>query len=207
MAHIDLNQEWQRLYNLYANKSDEELLELREDFDDLTEVAQHRLREELQKRKLWVDATPLPAKSPPPEDADDNWTSDEIGSGADLRLGGVTVATCNTEEDADLCVYVLGSAKIRAVRLEAGRDRFDLRMPRVNVAPEDEDRARAILSAPFPDKIVQQFKAEPVAGDFEVPTCKRCGSSEILLESTEPTNQWLCDNCGYTWQDALPEEG
>ncbi|MGC2298006.1 MAG: hypothetical protein WA476_04325 [Acidobacteriaceae bacterium] len=48
----DAAQEWQRLTSLYAEKSDEELLELAEDFGNLTETAQQVLRDEMRKRRL-----------------------------------------------------------------------------------------------------------------------------------------------------------
>jgi hypothetical protein len=44
--------EWQRLYERYHAMSDEELLELASEIDDLTEVAADVLRREMQQRKL-----------------------------------------------------------------------------------------------------------------------------------------------------------
>jgi hypothetical protein len=51
--------EWERLTRLYGEKSDEELLELAEDFGNLTETAQQVLRDEMKKRRLAVAGTPL----------------------------------------------------------------------------------------------------------------------------------------------------
>src|ERR1700733_13395721 len=48
----DAAQEWERLRSLYAEKSDEELLELAADFGNLTETAQQVLRDEMRKRRL-----------------------------------------------------------------------------------------------------------------------------------------------------------
>jgi hypothetical protein len=40
MPSSNPSQEWRRLHDLYAKKGDEELLELRDNFEDLTEAAQ-----------------------------------------------------------------------------------------------------------------------------------------------------------------------
>jgi hypothetical protein len=48
----DAGAEWERLTRIYAEKSDEELRELAEDFGNLTDVAQQVLRDEMKKRGL-----------------------------------------------------------------------------------------------------------------------------------------------------------
>ena len=48
----DTGAEWERLTQLYAEKSDEELRELTEDFGNLTDTARQVLREEMRKQGL-----------------------------------------------------------------------------------------------------------------------------------------------------------
>jgi hypothetical protein len=48
MAHTDESQEWLRLTRLYQELDDADLLQLRDDFDNLTSVAQEVLRPILQ---------------------------------------------------------------------------------------------------------------------------------------------------------------
>jgi hypothetical protein len=53
MAHTDHSQEWLRLTRLYQELDDVDLLQLRDDFDSLTPMAQEILRPILQTRNLW----------------------------------------------------------------------------------------------------------------------------------------------------------
>ncbi len=171
-----------------------ELMELREAFGDLTEVAQGVLRDELQKRQLW-DLQSRAEASPEGRE-----TSAALSE--DLRLGGVIVGEYDTVNDAKLAVYVLELAGIQATVVD-GTGRFDLRLPFVRVAPEDAERADAILAQPVSLQIRADFEATLNMPDFEVPACPHCHCREVLLEAFEPVNQWLCEDCGHRWQDAL----
>ncbi|MGI8770108.1 MAG: hypothetical protein ACR2JE_01590 [Acidobacteriaceae bacterium] len=202
MPASDSSEEWHHLTDLYSELGDEELLELRAAYEDLTEVAQNVLRDELRRRKLSADegaprATLRAASSQP----DLNY--EEI---ADLlQKGGVSVCECETSQEAELYCYVLELAKIKGVVLRRG-EKFDLRLPQVRVAPDDAERAKALLSQPIPDATRKDFEEQFISGDFEIPACKRCGSADVLLEAVEPTNQWRCDKCGARWQDPPPAE-
>jgi hypothetical protein len=193
-------EEWRRLNALYSEMVDTELLELRTEFPDLTEMAQDVLRDELKKRQLWD--LPLPAKDPLNESSDNDENEDDFFQ--DLRLGGVTVREYDTVNDAKLAGYVLDLAGIRAVTVQSN-DSFDLRLPFVRVAPEDAEKAATILAQPISAKIRAEFEAMRNLPDFEAPACPRCSCSEALLEAFEPTNQWLCEECGHRWKDAAPE--
>jgi hypothetical protein len=199
---------WQRLTELYASKLDEELLELREDFDDLTDVAQGVLRDELRKRRLWSDVPGSESKAKqiaqryttsPTEDPLDEDLVDLI------RVGGVKVYESDDRNDASLIWYVLRRANIPAALTRKEHD-FDLRLPQVRVSPDDVERALAIIGQPIPDVIRQDYELESAAETEEwlLPNCKRCSAPDPLLESASPTNTWRCEECGATWQDPLP---
>jgi hypothetical protein len=114
----------------------------------------------------------------------------------DLVLGGTSIAECETSDDANFLCFVLGRHGIRAAVLTPG-GKFDLRFPQVKVAPDDEAAARSILAGPIPSSLREEYE-EPVP-DFEMPDCPQCQSEAVLLESTEPQNKWLCENCGNRW--------
>lgn len=199
MPEIDANKEWERLNTVYREMGDGELLELRAQFDDLTDVAQRVLRDELQKRNLWDDGHKDDRGNlhdmPSGAEAGEPWSND------DLLVGGETVCECETSVEAELYRYVLESAKIRSVVLHPGQ-KFYARLPLVKVAPDDLERAKAALAQPIPEDMVKDFEAFAAAGDFEVPACRKCGSTEVVLESVDPANEWLCDSCGARWHDA-----
>lgn len=191
----DPAEQWRQLAALYAEMGDTELRELRSSFDDLTELAQGVLRDELKKRALWD----LP-DSLEDESEDDAATPHSF---EDLRLAGVLVREYDTAHEASLAVYVLDLAGIQAVMGESN-GRFDLSLPFVKVAPENAEKAAALLDQPIPAGIRADHDAMRSLPDFEVPACPHCSWPEVLLDEVEPTNQWLCGECGHRWADPLP---
>jgi hypothetical protein len=189
-------EEWHRLSALYSEMSDVELVELRDAFDDLTDVAQDVLRDELKKRQLWE------VKSSAEPSADEQVQDAGPSSSEHLRLG-VTVGTYDTTNEAKLAGYVLELAGIEAVVADASGS-FDLPIPVVRVAPEDAERAAALLAQPISPETRAEFEATINLPDFEVPQCPQCKSEDVLLEAVEPNNQWVCDDCGHSWEDATP---
>ncbi|HEY0307469.1 MAG TPA: hypothetical protein VGB94_04870 [Acidobacteriaceae bacterium] len=180
--------------------TDEQLVELRADYDGLTEIAQPILRDELQHRKLWPP--PVPQAAPPPEivPAEPPIQYDI----SDIQYGGVIVATFDNEFEAGLAGYILELAKIQS-GVVSSNQHFGLPGIELRVAPDDGERAIAILSKPIPDSMRDDYQAMKDAGDFILPACPACRSQEVLLISIEPTNQWQCDVCGHKWQDPIPD--
>jgi hypothetical protein len=179
---------------------DAELLELKAAFGDLTEIAQSTLRDELKKRKLWD--LPLSDTHLPDSCGDD--PEDEYDAFGDLRLGGITVREYDTVNEAKLAGYVLDLAGIRAVVVDEFGS-FAIPVPFVRVAPEDAEKAAAILGQPISEKIRAGYEATRNLPDFEAPACPHCSCNEVLLEEFEPNNQWLCEECGHRWVEATPE--
>ena len=192
MASSDPMEEWQRLRSLYAGMGEIELLELKEAFDDLTETAQGLLRDELKKRCLWELA--IPRSAPRREQ--------KKHSLEDLYLAGTIVREYDTVKEAKLAAFILELAKIEAAVADEQAN-FDLRPPSVRVAPEDVERADALLAEPVSAQTHADFEATLRAPDFEVPVCPRCASNGVLLEGVEPNNQWRCEDCGRSWEDAV----
>jgi ribosomal protein L37AE/L43A len=68
------------------------------------------------------------------------------------------------------------------------------------------DQARAIAAQPIPQDIVEDLKKEETEPQyFEIPACPKCKAEDPTLESVEPSNNWLCESCGYTWSDPIPD--
>jgi hypothetical protein len=185
--------EWRHLTALYEEMGDTELLELKTSLEDLTEVAQGVLRDEMKKRELWDLPVPQ-VDSPEEEDAKPH-------SLEDLRLAGAVVGQYGTVNEANLAGYVLELAGIQAVVVN---NTFDLTLPTLRVAPRDAVKATALLAQPISASVRADYEATRNLPDFEVPGCPHCRCEEVLLEEVEPTNQWLCEECGHRWADAMP---
>ncbi len=204
MARVDFAQETLRLNSLYAAMSDEEILELMNDVNDLTDIARDALSAQIAARGI---------KLRPADRTESVSSPDLIGEARspcgfeDLALGGVTVAESETTDEAEFLSFVLSEAGIRSV-VHATRGQFDLTLPRVRVAPEDVEKAAAVLANPIPDKVRREYSEmsydKAALADL---SCPRCKSPDILLQPENPAylNDWFCSGCGYCWQDPLPE--
>jgi hypothetical protein len=80
----------------------------------------------------------------------------------------------------------------------------DLANPRIQVAADQLEEARAIIARPIPREIIE--KSNTPDEEFTVPVCPRCGAEEPLLEGVDPVNAWLCESCGAEWTDAAEEQ-
>jgi hypothetical protein len=210
--------EWQRLTSLYAEKPDEELLELSADRANLTETAQQVLRDELRKRRLpepaasRLGAPPLSAgqgasrpifggwspiaHAPSPQSAA---ASDDDSPSHDYTWKTV-LCECRDQRHAWQISAVLKDAGIESW-IDAHRGDLDLAGPRVLVAADQLDEARAIAERPIPQDIVDQSAANDE--DFTPPVCPKCGASDPLLLGVDPANTWRCDVCGAQWTDPV----
>jgi hypothetical protein len=101
------------------------------------------------------------------------------------------------ERAATAAYYALTREGIEAIVVSANGSKSGNRGPRVVVTPKDAERAAAILSEPSTDKLIAETEEAPE--EFALPPCPACGSEETLLESVDPVNQWMCDDCGHTW--------
>jgi hypothetical protein len=193
-------EEWQRLTKLYGEMSDGELLQLAEGYTDLTEIAQPILRDEMKKRGLG-DPTAPTAKAPVPQEPEGD------GEGESVEYTWkVLLCQCDTTEEAYYLKAALKRQDLDAWITEPDATTITgVRFPKVFVAADQLEEAQRIAAQPIPQDILDEAK-EPLPEDFVAPECPRCHSSESLLVSIEPTNQWRCDECGAEWSDPAPAE-
>jgi len=225
---IDPVAEWQRLTEFYRAKGDEELLELAEDFGNLTETAQDVLKTELRSRGLSMPGSNQQQAAsewrPSPYtgfqssvDPDEYFSRDEVN---DEKIDASDVSTdedvpvdytwktvlceCETTEEAYQIREMLHRAQIDAWVQRPGT-RWSIFTPRVMVAADQLEAAQAVAAQPIPKGIADELKIE--VPDFVPPTCPKCHAEDPVLESADPSNNWLCEACGARWSDPLPDSG
>ena len=213
---IDAAAEWRRLTEQYRAMSDDQLRELAADFSDLTETAQQVLRGEMSSRRLGTpeaiaastSAIPVTSNAPAKMiDVDeDSGALDDDGDSDTSGLGDYTWKTLLCECEEWKQAWQLGEALRRAGVdnwLQRPRE-FGLQYARVWVAADQLEQARAIADRPIPQDIVDESN-EPVT-EFQTPKCPKCGVEDPTLETAEPTNTWLCEECGATWTDPTSDQ-
>ncbi len=213
--HDDSVRYWQDLAENYRQMGDGELLELSEHPEDLTEVAQQVLRDEITKRRLdEPPAQPETAKINGP--AAVHWESmtgpspssaDEQSEGGDEEheyTWKVMLAECDSQERAWQLSEALRRAGIENwIKRYNPFTQFETTGPSVLVAADQLEPARAIAALPIPQDIIEESQLK--VPEFVLPTCPACGSTEdVVLESADPVNSWVCDACGAEWND--PED-
>jgi hypothetical protein len=138
--------------------------------------------------------------------------------GIDNEVGGpheytwkTVLCECDTSDQAQQLRGALKRAGIESWIEAAGAGSryagFGLASPRVLVAADQLDAARAIASQPIPQEIVDESKFE--VPEYEPPVCPKCGDTDPVLDGIVPTNNWRCEQCGEEWTesaDVLDEE-
>jgi hypothetical protein len=212
LMQVNPAEEWQRLTEYYREISDGELLELAADLADLTETAQQVLRGEMRNRGLDEPraAGETPANSDRPAPLRRVSFVDPYTGEIESSVPGVNreddapreftwktmLCECDDREQAWQIYEVLRRAGIESWIERPGSG---IIYPRVLVAADQLDEARAIAARPVPPEIVDQSRMEPP--EFEPPKCPKCGAEDPVLESVEPANAWLCEACGNEWTD------
>ncbi|MGB6132700.1 MAG: hypothetical protein WCC14_04370 [Acidobacteriaceae bacterium] len=211
----DPRQEWERLTHLYGEMGDEELLEIAEDFGNLTETAQQVLRDELRKRRLPEPATKKQETEKDPRPMPGRWGQAILGHAPQVSAGDnqddrpreytwkTLLCECEERERAWQISEVLKQAGIESW-IEGPQSQDDLTWPRVMVAADQLNEARAIAARPIPQEIVDQSKVKEE--EFEAPKCPKCGAEDPLLLGVDPANTWQCENCDALWTDVANVE-
>ncbi len=212
----DAANEWQRLTAVYRDKADEELLELADDFGNLTETAQQVLRDELRQRGLpLTPANPINAgmkgedrrpvfgawsRAIAEQNGEPEAEGEENGDEQSIEYTWKTLlCTCDSREEAWQISEVLKRAGIESWIEAPARNALDLAGPRVVVAADELEEARAIAAQPIPQEIIDQSRVR--VEDFVPPACPKCGAPDPLLQSVDPTNTWMCEICGAEWSE------
>ena len=186
--------QYQDLVTLYGTYGDEELIELARGMDDLTAMAQEVLKGELTRRRIPIPS-PNTAKLPNTAKESDS----EINRFVDLAPQDCIWEFAEAE-DAMAASEALKAADIENSVILPRSDTLDMRPPRLAVSPEDVEKTEAILSKPIPEEFRILVRTR---GEFVVPSCRKCGAPDPVLESIEPANEWRCEVCGYTWTDEI----
>jgi ribosomal protein S27E len=186
--------QYRDLVTLYGTYGDEELIELARGMDDLIAMAQEVLKGELTRRRIPIPS-PNAAKLPNSVKESDS----EIDRFVDLAPQDCIWEFAEAE-DALAASEALKAANIENSVILPRSDTLDIRPPRLAVSPEDVEKTEAILSKPIPEEFRILVRTR---GEFVVPSCRKCGAPDPVLESIEPANEWRCEVCGHTWTEEI----
>jgi hypothetical protein len=216
----DLNEQWRRLTEHYAQMLDGELLRLAGQYSDLTEVARQALREEMLKRGLGDPLKPEELKQRPGRfrfergielAGEDDSASDAEDGGPQYEYTWKTeLCECENSEQANQIGEVLERAGIEcwindSTRRFASRA-LDLTNVRIMVAADQLEEARKIIAQPIPQDVIEDSKAE--IPSYVAPKCPGCGDPDPTLLEDEQMNRWGCEVCGREWTELekIPDE-
>jgi hypothetical protein len=214
----DPMEEWRRLTTLYSEMGDVEIRELTGQIQDLTPTAQQVLGVEMKKRGMDESGSKEiepPVARPADSDArvhwepasytyvfsklpDENDSPHEYSWKTELRL-------CDSPEEAWQVGELLRRAGIDSW-IQGPSNRAGLDGSRVLVAADQLEAARAVAAQPIPQDIIDASKELNDVTAYENPVCPKCRAADPTLESVEPSNNWLCESCGYAWSDPVTND-
>lgn len=206
-------EEWRRLTKLYSEMGDLEIQELAGQINDLTPNAQQILRDELKKRDIANEQAVESVPGRPGRGATVNWEPStyryqfgdvpDEGDGPHEYTWKVPLCTCDTTVEARRIAEMLRRAGIDSW-IEAPEFGGGVGSPRVLVGADQLDQAHLVAAKPIPQDILDEERELEEAPAYEIPVCLKCKSPDPTLESVEPSNNWLCESCGNTWSDPVP---
>lgn len=218
----DPMEEWRRLTALYGEMGDVEIRELADQIGDLTPNAQQILRDELKKRG-WSNDGPKPAAASRGEnDAVVRWDQeqDTAADGYGEMSGGdqasdyswkVALCRCDSLDEAAARGEMLRRAGIDCwIQRPGARSvvpwlELGVGDIQINVAADQLDQAKLIVAQPIPQAILDEVSEQNATPAYEAPVCPKCRATDPTLESVEPSNNWLCESCGYAWPDPIAD--
>jgi hypothetical protein len=186
----------QRFAKTYAAKHDDELIELAEDSDSLTDAARTALDAELARRNISLSLeqagdAPTPASNSP-----------EAAAVNPNNL--VIIATFRDLPPALIAKNVLDNVGIRNFLIDATTIRMDWLLSnaiggvKLGVERKDQDAAKAAL-----DKDLETVEL-PEDEEVLLPHCPRCMSPTVeqqkLANARADFSAWRCDDCGTQWE-------
>jgi hypothetical protein len=189
MAHTEHSQEWLRLTRLYQELDDVDLLQLRDDFDNLTPMAQEILRPILQTRNLWRGREVAKVTTPTTQRADYSFlrtTPDVKGPAIDrdrdslLKDEGLAVRACEPMENASLLSDYLMEKQVECLVITTKRG-YPVRFPEILVFSRDVEKATELLDNAAIEALRRTADAQSVDSIEGSSQCPVCGSAAILL--------------------------
>lgn len=213
----------------YATLGDEDLLDLADDLESLTEGARLALKDELKKRgldedeELKVDALErAEARARGPENsatverksydlfagpitgpdviADAPEAAGSADDGPHEYTWKTVLCTCDELAEARQLREALRRAEIESWVEDMAGYGIGVGSPRVLVPADRLEEAQAIAAQPIPQDIIEDSKIE--VPEYEMPRCPKCRAADPVLIDTEPANKWLCESCGNEWTEA-----
>ncbi len=214
-------EEWRRLTALYSEMGDLEIRELIDQINDLTPNAQQILRDELKKRGI-AERRPSGPSFPSlsPQHVRDRRTVSHF-----VPASAEAASAEQEEEEEDgpreytwktllcECQDIAEARAVAKVLMEGGIESWIERPQQyqeasstcVKVAADQLEHAKAMLAQPIPQDLIDEQRELETAPAYEIPICPKCRAEDPILESVEPSNNWLCESCGYSWVDPLPD--
>jgi ribosomal protein L37AE/L43A len=206
---IDPVQEWQRLTALYREMGEVELRELAMQYGDLTEQAQHVLRDELKKRGLPDPLARVQRSASSPSNSirefSESGETDDDASGSAEFTWKAKLRYCDSYDQAWQIYEVLRRAGIESWITRPGSMHavpftdIGIGDLLVSVPADQLEEATLIAGQPIPPDIVEESKVKNP--DYEAPACPKCGEPDPILQGADPVNTWLCEACGAQWSD------
>jgi DNA-directed RNA polymerase subunit RPC12/RpoP len=195
--------EQRRLALVYAAMTDAELDDLDDHAHTLTEPARQVLEAELTRRELHFSRSPM---------------AETTGRDDFVLQNLKTVRQFRDLPEALLAKGLLESAGIPCFLADDNIVRMDWFISnfvggiKLQVRPEDEAAALAVLDQPIPEKF--DFQGEE---SYEQPRCPKCSSLDIAYENINKPiaytsaylgvpialkqNSWKCGTCGREWEE------
>lgn len=206
-----------RLAEHYRQLTDDELIEIAHDKDELTEMAQQALALEIASRRLTVppkEAAVAMRSAPSLSSLNEADSQDEDDPYAEERQL-VEIRTVWSERDARRLQQVLDAAGIpffmgkeKAVVVDDVTSNFAEGVPVAVMQIGAPWASQAMQNNYFPeDEPVEE--SDDDSDDLAV-HCPKCHSTEVVFdqlvdeaggENSAAKFQWTCDSCGYEWED------
>ena len=208
-----------RLAEHYRQLTDDELIEIAQDKDDLTETAQQALAFEIASRRLTVppkeDAAAM-RSAPALSSINEADSEDEDDPYAEERQL-VEICKVWSERDARRLQQVLNVAGIpfcmgkeEAMRVDDVTSNFAEGVPVGVMQVGAASASQAMQENYFPQD--EPTEATDQGSDDLAVHCPKCHSTEVIFDQLvdEPGKggdsaaakfQWTCDSCGYEWED------
>jgi hypothetical protein len=207
MSMIDPQKERQRLAQVYANLTNEELADLAVTGDTLTDIARETLRAEISSRKL-----DLQVSDPPP--------TPDHSKKSDL----VVIHQFRDLPEALIAKGGLESAGIESFLEDDNLVRLDWFVSnliggvKLLVKKEDADGALEILEQGVPETIDLDE-----LGEYKQPSCPKCHSLDVIFGQLDKpvaylstallnvpvvvhSHRWKCNSCRHEWESDTSQE-
>lgn len=209
---VDRVAEWRQVTEHYRSLTDDELIPIARQKEELTDIAQQALAAEILHRKLEIPPEepeePLEVLPDPEPDPESPYADDrelvEIETVYSLR-DGLQLQSLLVEDGIP---FYVGDEK--ATSMEAVKSNFAngvaVRIMRIGLAYA----TRARINFHPQDDPGRDERKQEMEADAEAILCPKCRSEDVTLEEVEPDAakpdlaakyEWTCEACGNRWED------